>query len=547
MLTTPSLLAVSVSASYKVSSEEITLKRRSEKTFSLNINFGWEKDKWYELTAEDRPLANLLLTLDEAGAASQMSQEEEEEEGGGSVVYTDGGRESSVVIRQSQRTGQYSVSGLLGGITVLQPLGYWSHPAQCKDCLATFWHNITRLDLTTGAGDYSVNVSTGGQARQARQARQQYYSVTKVYPEILVMVDYSLYQRLQYSLSDTQNYVISYFNTVNFRFSGLTQPAVELMLVGVVVATSPSSLPYLTTGYDGAVLDASQALDAMGRYYYNSRPGLPRHDLVVALTAKDLAAFNSRGYNPSTAGYAYVGGACVRNTGLGKVSSVAVVEDSGGYSGVLVAAHEIAHLLGVVHDGDSAPPYLSGPGASSCSWYDGYIMSDYRRDSRSQLWSPCSLRQLQYFLTTSRGSCLTNYPSRVWALPGPTSLPGQQTSLDLQCFRDRGTRACFQDERVCSQLYCYNKSYSRCVSYRPAVEGSQCGLNKECRAGLCRNTRQPVSLCQDSRRRQGSLTCHQIFSLYSSTYCVTNRTIQAACCRSYRAACFPPRRWTVQT
>lgn len=532
-----SLLAVSVSASYQISSEELSLQRRSEKSFGLKINFGWEREEWYELTAEDRPLPGLLMTLDGAGTASKM------EESAGPVVYTDGGRESWVVIRRSEETGQYSVSGLLGGVTVIKPLTYWSQPAQCSSCLPTFWHNITRLDLSTGAGDYSLNLSLP--AGQARQARQQYYSVSKVYPEILVMVDYSLYQRLGYSLSDTQNYVISYFNTVNFRFSGLSQPRVELMLVGVVVATSPSSLPYLNTGYDGAVLDAAKALDAMGRYYYSYRPGLPRHDLVLALTTKDLAAFNSGGYNPNTAGYAYVGGACVRNSWEGKVSSVAVVEDSGGYSGVLVAAHEIAHLLGVVHDGDSAPPYLAGPGAASCSWYDGYIMSDYRRDSRSQLWSPCSVQQLQYFLTTSRGSCLTNYPSRVWALPGPGDLPGQQTSLDLQCFRDRGTRACFHDERVCSELYCYNKSYTRCVSYRPAVEGSNCGLNKQCRAGVCRKTaRQPVSVCRDSRRRQGSLSCQEIFSRFSTTYCLTNRTIQAACCRSYRAACFPGGRWT---
>ena len=540
-MSTHSLLAVSVPASYKISSEELTLKRRSEKSFSLKINFGWERNNWYELTAETRPLAELLLTLDDAGRASRSRLPPEET--AGSVVYRDAGGESSVVIRRSERTGLYSVSGLLAGLTVIQPLTYWSQTAGCADCLPTYWHNLTRLDLNTGAGDYSLNVSL------ARQGRQQQYRVSKVYPEILVMVDFSLYERLSYSLADTQNYVISYFNTVNSRFSGLSQPGVELMLVGVVVATSPSSLPYLTTGYDGAVLDAALALDAMGRYYFPSRPDLPGHDLVVALTAKDLASFNSRGYNPSTAGYAYVGGACARNSWLGKVSSVAVVEDSGGYSGVLVAAHEIAHLLGVVHDGDRAPPYLAGPGASSCSWYDGYIMSDYRRDSRSQTWSACSVRQLRHFLTTSHGSCLTNYPRRVWALPGPGDLPGQRTSLDLQCWRDQGTRACFHDQRVCSRLYCYDKTYRRCLSYRPAVEGSDCGPNKQCRAGVCRAraTSKPVSLCQDSSRRQGSLTCNQIFSRYSATYCVTNRSIQAACCRSYRAFCFPRGRSTVQT
>ena len=60
----------------------------------------------------------------------------------------------------------------------------------------------------------------------------------------------------------------------------------------------------------------------------------------------------------STAGCAYVGGACVKNIYLKKISSVALVEDSGGYSGVVVTAHEIGHLLGAVHDGDSAPSYL---------------------------------------------------------------------------------------------------------------------------------------------------------------------------------------------
>jgi ribosomal protein L30/L7E len=43
----------------------------------------------------------------------------------------------------------------------------------------------------------------------------------------------------------------------------------------------------------------------------------------------------------STSGYAYVGGACVKNVRLRKISSVAIVEDKGGYSGVIVAAHEL--------------------------------------------------------------------------------------------------------------------------------------------------------------------------------------------------------------
>ena len=47
----------------------------------------------------------------------------------------------------------------------------------------------------------------------------------------------------------------------------------------------------------------------------------------------------------STSGYAYVGGACVKNVRLKKISSVAIVEDRGGYSGVIVAAHEIGRRI----------------------------------------------------------------------------------------------------------------------------------------------------------------------------------------------------------
>ncbi|MPC23477.1 Venom metalloproteinase antarease-like protein [Portunus trituberculatus] len=97
-------------------------------------------------------------------------------------------------------------------------------------------------------------------------------------------------------------------------------------------------------------------------------------------------------------GFAYVGGACVVNKRLQKVNSVALVEDTGGFSGIIVAAHEAGHLLGAVHDGSSPPPYLGGPGARSCRWEDGYIMSDLRHTEKGFRWSSCSIEQFHHFL-----------------------------------------------------------------------------------------------------------------------------------------------------
>ena len=229
------------------------------------------------------------------------------------------------------------------------------------------------------------------------------------------------------------------------------------------------------------------------------------YDMVVTLTGLDMARMKNGAMSRSNTGYAYIGGACVRNTYLKKISSVALVEDSGGYSGVVVTAHEIGHLLGAVHDGDTSPSYLRGPGAKSCPWTAGYIMSDLRHTSRGQLWSDCSVKQIKYFLGTRTAQCLYNAPrSHEYTLPGDNNLP--TISLDDQCRKDRGTRACYHDHRVCAQLFCYTSNYSGCYAFRPAVEGSSCGHNKICINGKCaRVTSTYVRKYQDN-----DVTEHQV-------------------------------------
>lgn len=75
-------------------------------------------------------------------------------------------------------------------------------------------------------------------------------------------------------------------------------------------------------------------------------------------------------------------------------------------------------------------------------------------------------------------SCLHNAPHEDEALG--RSLPGTLLSLDAQCRRDRGTSACFKDERVCAQLFCFDAASGYCVAYRPAAEGSTCGDGSVC-------------------------------------------------------------------
>lgn len=77
------------------------------------------------------------------------------------------------------------------------------------------------------------------------------------------------------------------------------------------------------------------------------------------------------------------------------------------------------------------------------------------------------------FHSGDTASCLHNAPHEDDALG--RALPGTLLSLDAQCRRDRGTSACFKDERVCAQLFCFDAASGYCVAYRPAAEGSPCG------------------------------------------------------------------------
>lgn len=308
---------------------------------------------------------------------------------------------------------------------------------------------------------------------------------TTIWPEVLVIADYDTYNMHGANSINIKRYFVSFWNGVDLRYKLLTGPRVRISLAGIIISKGRDATPYLENNrVKGDAVDSAAALTDMGKYLFRERR-LPTYDLAVVVTKLDLCRkqFQPGTCNTGTAGFAYVGGACVVNSRLEKVNSVAIVEDTGGFSGIIVAAHEVGHLLGAVHDGSPAPNYLGGPGAEHCRWEDGYIMSDLRHTDRGFKWSACSIDQFRHFLNSDTATCLHNMPHEDEELP--RILPGKMLTLDAQCRKDRGTSACFKDDRVCAQLFCFDSKSGYCVSYRPAAEGSSCGDGQYCINGRC--------------------------------------------------------------
>ncbi|KAG8041763.1 hypothetical protein G9C98_007067 [Cotesia typhae] len=179
----------------------------------------------------------------------------------------------------------------------------------------------------------------------------------------------------------------------------------------------------------------------------------------------------------STLGYAFEMGACNRSSIDRNTEAVGIVEDDAGFSAILPTAHEVGHLVGVPHDGTEE--------ASDCSGFDGYIMtSTVTFGENSFHWSKCSKRLMAEFFAMSDASCLFDQPRRSKLIPH--MLPGKIQSLDQQCQKVYGTKACFYDERVCMKLECQiPRGGGSCKSMSSAAEGSKCGEGMFCIRGNC--------------------------------------------------------------
>ncbi|CAG7815539.1 unnamed protein product, partial [Allacma fusca] len=230
----------------------------------------------------------------------------------------------------------------------------------------------------------------------------------------------------------------------------------------------------------------NNALEKFGDYMYRYRDYYQKHDLAPLLSGENWKGNTNEGLS-GIAGIAWLRGACNDGDHWKSSKKTQISQDKGGFwQGTYTFAHELAHNLNVLHDGDSN----SWGDASQCPWSEGYIMSyDGWGKPNKFRFSSCSRRLIAEFLRSDQSDCLKrNAASSSWAPANQDA--GDRLSMDTQCKahlnrRDARVDTSKSPDELCTNLSCIYKDRcswgDNCDWYSTlnyaAFDNSPCGNN----------------------------------------------------------------------
>ncbi|XP_071956939.1 A disintegrin and metalloproteinase with thrombospondin motifs 6-like [Antedon mediterranea] len=290
--------------------------------------------------------------------------------------------------------------------------------------------------------------------------------------ELLIFVDYEMYK---YHGSVTEEYATVILNVFSSLFLHKSLGvSMKIHVTHLVIITNPSAQDAPTLSSDAAF-----SLDSFCNWQ-RSRYDV---DSAAVLTRFDIFGSSSR-----TIGYASISSTC------SEFRRCSISEDTG-LGLPFTLAHEVAHNLGLSHDGTG----------NTCETGVNIMSPSTPSGSGSFSWSTCSAAGLQNFLNSGRATCLDNVPRNtvdVSLSAGGQRLPGQVYSPDRQCdFNFPGSQGVCRGQTVsilvnienCATMFCLRSEGSGCTTRNsPMLDGSPCGGSRWCIQGQCVPAEGPI-------------------------------------------------------
>ncbi|XP_075749056.1 venom metalloproteinase antarease-like TtrivMP_A isoform X3 [Rhipicephalus microplus] len=218
--------------------------------------------------------------------------------------------------------------------------------------------------------------------------------------ETRIAVDSAFFRSFRYNKEELLEYLAVLVAFTNLKFSTFLDTTLRLqMIVTGVVIFQNSEESFIKKPWNDTSVMLSDTL-ANFNSYVNDNQIFRYDDVVVLITGLDLAANYGANRAPgkSIAGYAHIGTACTRN-------KAGIVEDvPRTFSSAHTMAHEIAHLIGSVHDGSTNSH--SNVNMALCPASENKIMSPTAGTYKRQEFSYCSTVQVVQFILIGKGKCL---------------------------------------------------------------------------------------------------------------------------------------------
>ncbi|XP_063413237.1 A disintegrin and metalloproteinase with thrombospondin motifs like [Mytilus trossulus] len=349
-----------------------------------------------------------------------------------------------------------------------------------------------------------------------RTRRKRQAGTPKIEPELLLFVDYALFKDFGGDSNELLEYLLHFWHSVNWKYLTIALsgkwPIIDIKIREIGVFKEPNAQPFIESSRmtpGSKLFSLYDAMDTLQKWLVKYENALPLHDIAFLQTGenacrktqhtdpiapwapsilsalrhrlplKTIESMDDDECVKGTAGVAYVRGACLSAPFLrGNAFNFGIGEASTSFNGIIIAAHEVGHLLGAYHDGEAE--------ARSCSTQSGYIMSYTRDDSfKFSRFSSCSIKSFQNFLRMERAKCLLQRYSRE-SLEFPTTFPGKFMNLNEQCRRFTGGPPCEEGPTQCEHLCCDDRNGEwRYTRSEPAVDGTTCGSSRVCLNGQC--------------------------------------------------------------
>ncbi|XP_037523857.1 venom metalloproteinase antarease-like TtrivMP_A isoform X1 [Rhipicephalus sanguineus] len=356
-------------------------------------------------------------------------------------------------------------------------------------------HEIEHKQMLDKTLTYRSNASKGAASERALSSRVSVPAQVTV--EVFVVLD-TWHHRHFTSTKHALWYLCVMVNSANIRYRDASNPEVRLLLTGVEKAVEEDYV--VSAKNDNGYLFDDGTIPKFRKYAVSKKTAYGHPDIVFLMTGRDVFTVYEGKVTDAGSGIGYVCGVCTDfYVGLGE-------DKPGLFSGTHTFTHEAAHLLGAKHDGDGPNEAMPGhPGAKSCSWDWGHIMSYINKGPSHHRFSTCTLAQIRFVLSRAGENCWKvlskgTYVKNVY--PG-MAVTFQQFCAVMPYDKENSTYEYSTVNQTNCKVRCnFSKThwyhgYSGLESYKvkfyydgDALDYMPCGDHHVCIQGLCKDKRQ---------------------------------------------------------